>query len=63
MRGEKGISILPYQVLRAGKPPARISGVVVMDPQRFVNPVPPDNPHVVKVTDCIEGLREHGLSA
>ena len=62
-RGEKGISILPYEVLRAGKPAARISGVVVMDPQRFVNPVPPANPHVVKVADSVEGVREHGLSA
>ena len=62
MRGGKGASILPYQVLRAGKPPARISGVVVIDPQRFVNPVPPANPHVVKVADCVEGVREHGLS-
>lgn len=63
IRGEKGINILPYQVLRGEKPAARISGVVIADPQRFVSPVPPANPHVVKVADSVEGVREHGLSA
>lgn len=63
IRREKGISILPYQVLRGGKSPAPISGVVIANPQRFVSPVPPANPHVVRLAKPVEGMREHGLSA
>ena len=62
-RGENGVNIWSYQLLRAGKPAVRISGVVIADPQRFVNPVPPVNPDVVKLVDSVEGVREHGLSA
>ena len=62
IQGEKGANILPYQVLRTGKPAARISGVVVADPQRFVSPVPPANPHIEKVTISVEGVREHAIS-
>lgn len=62
-RGESGINILPYQVLRAGKPAAPISGVVIANPERFVNLVPPANSHVVRLANPAQAVREHGLFA
>ena len=47
VRSEKGNSILPYHVLRGGKPGASIFGVVIAQPDRFVYPIPPANPHLV----------------
>lgn len=63
LRREKGINILPYQVLRSGKPSAPISGVVIANPERFVSPVPPASPHVVRVARTAEGAKENALSA
>jgi len=63
LRREKGINILPYQVLRGGKPAAPISGVVIARPERFVSPVPPANPHVVRVVQSVGAAQENALSA
>ena len=54
VRSEKGNSILPYHVLRGGKPGASIFGVVIAQPDRFVYPIPPANPHLVSADNSIE---------
>ena len=54
VHGEKGRSILPYQVLREGKPAASIFGVVIARPDRFVYPIPPANPHLVRAASSRE---------
>jgi len=48
VRNSNRSNILAYQVLRPGKAAGRMYGVLVMDPQRFVHPVPPANPHLEK---------------
>ena len=63
LRREKGINILPYQVLRSGKPAAPISGVVIANPERFISPVPVPSPHVVRVADTAEHTKENAVSA
>ena len=63
VRSGKGSNILPYQVLRGGKPGASIFGVVIARPGRFVYPIPPANPHVVRAASSVGGLRGDGLSA
>lgn len=54
VRSGKGNSIVPYHVLRAGKPGASIFGVVIAQPDRFVYPIPPANPHLVSAESSIE---------
>lgn len=54
VRSEKGHSILTYQVLRGGKPGASIFGVVIARPERFVNPIPPANLHLVRAASSRE---------
>jgi integrating conjugative element relaxase (TIGR03760 family) len=63
LRREKGINILPYQVLRSGKPAAPISGVVIVNPERFISPVPVPSPHVIRVADTAERAKENVVSA
>lgn len=63
LRREKGINILPYQVLRSGKPSAPISGVLIVNPERFVSPLPVPTPHVIRATDTSERARENAISA
>jgi hypothetical protein len=62
VRSEKGRGILTYHVLRGGKPGASIFGIVIAQPNRFVSPVPPANPHLVRAESSIEA-RGDGLSA
>jgi integrating conjugative element relaxase (TIGR03760 family) len=54
VRSEKGRSIVPYHVLRGGKPGASIFGVVIAGPDRFVYPIPPANPHLVRADSSIK---------
>ncbi|MBE0612128.1 MAG: TraI domain-containing protein [Burkholderiales bacterium] len=44
VRADKGVNILTYQVIRGGRTMSQLSGVVIEEPARFVNPVPPANP-------------------
>jgi len=44
VRADKGVNILTYQVVRGGRTISQLSGVVIEEPARFVNPVPPANP-------------------
>ena len=44
VRADKGVNILTYQVVRGGRTISQLSGVVIEEPARFVNPVPRANP-------------------
>ena len=44
LRADKGVNILTYQVMRKGRAVSRLSGVVITNPARFIDPVPPVNP-------------------
>lgn len=54
LRADKGVNILTYQVMRGDRAVSRLSGVVIRNPARFVKPVPPINPLLVRLRD------EHG---
>lgn len=49
VRTEKGINILAYQVARRGRAGVRLYGVLIKSPERFVNPVPPPNPLLLRL--------------
>ncbi len=53
VRAEKGINMLTYYVIRAGRRISQLSGVVIEKPARFVNPVPPANPVLVRATSSV----------
>ena len=48
LRAEKGVNILTYQVMRGNRAASRLSGVVIPTPARFIDPVPPVNPLLVR---------------
>jgi len=48
LRADKGVNILTYQVMRGNRVASRLSGVVIPNPARFVDPVPPVNPLLVR---------------
>lgn len=48
-RGEKGVNMLSYQVMRGGRVVSQLSGVVISNPERFVTPVPAINPVLVRL--------------
>ena len=51
LRADKGVNILTYQVMRGDRPVSRLSGVVIRNPARFVKPVPPVNPLLVRLRE------------
>ncbi len=51
LRADKGVNILTYQVMRGNRAASRLSGVVIRNPVRFVDPVPPSNPLLVRLRD------------
>lgn len=51
LRADKGVNILTYQVMRGDRAVSRLSGVVIRHPARFVNPVPPINPLLVRLRE------------
>ena len=51
LRADKGVNILTYQVTRGNRAASRLSGVVIRNPVRFVDPVPPSNPLLVRLRD------------
>jgi hypothetical protein len=53
--GEEKSNIQRYTVIGAdGEGKKLISGVVIQDPTRFVNPLPPNNPAIVRFDKLIE---------
>ena len=51
LRADHGVNILTYQVMRGGRAVSRLSGVVIQNPERFIDPVPPTNPLLVRLPD------------
>jgi hypothetical protein len=51
VRADKGVNILTYQVMRGDRAVSRVSGVVIRNPSRFVEPVPPINPALLRLRD------------
>jgi len=52
LRADRGVNILCYELRRDGRGSARINGVVIREPQRFVDPLPPINTSLVRVLDA-----------
>jgi hypothetical protein len=48
-RGEKGVNILSYQVMRGERAVSQLSGVVIPNPERFVTPGPAINPVLTRL--------------
>ena len=48
-RAEKGVNILSYQVMRGERAVSQLSGVVIPNPERFLDPVPAVNPVLVRL--------------
>lgn len=49
LRTEQGVNFLTYQVMHGKRAVSRLSGVVIPNPVRFVDPVPPVNPLLVRL--------------
>ena len=49
LRADGGVNLHGYAWKQDGRTAARIHGVVILAPQRFVDPVPPINPALVRV--------------
>lgn len=49
LAAEKGVNILTYQVVRGGRAVSQLAGVVICRPERFVHPLPPANPVLVRL--------------
>lgn len=49
LRTDQGVNFLTYQVMRGKRVVSRLSGVVIPNPVRFVDPVPPVNPLLVRL--------------
>ena len=49
LRADAGVNLHGYAWKQDGRAAARIHGVVILAPQRFVDPVPPINPALVRV--------------
>ena len=49
LRTDQGVNFLTYQVMHGKRAVSRLSGVVIPDPVRFVDPVPPVNPLLVRL--------------
>jgi hypothetical protein len=45
--------MLTYHVIRGGRRISQLSGVVIEKPARFVNPVPPANPVLVRMSPSV----------
>jgi hypothetical protein len=48
VRADKGVNILSYRVMRGDRASARLCGVVIADPARFIDGVYPVNPLLVR---------------
>jgi hypothetical protein len=48
-RAGKGVNMLSYQVVRGERAVSQLSGVVIPNPERFIDPVPAINPALVRL--------------
>jgi hypothetical protein len=48
-RAGKGVNMLSYQVMRGERAVSQLSGVVIPNPERFIDPVPAINPALVRL--------------
>ena len=57
--GPKKTNVHKYQVVRrSGKGGSQLSVMIIREPQRFVEPVPPANPHLARSENELEAKRE-----
>lgn len=49
LRTDQGVNFLSYQVMRGKRAVSRLSGVLIPDPERFIDPLPPVNPLLVRL--------------
>jgi hypothetical protein len=49
LRTDQGVNFLTYQVMHGKRAVSRLSGVVIPNPVRFIDPVPPVNPLLVRL--------------
>ena len=55
LRADRGVNILCYEIKRDKRDDrgaTRINGIVIRDPQRFVDPLPVINPSLVRVVEA-----------
>jgi len=50
LRTDQGVNFLTYQVMHGKRAVSRLSGLVIPNPVRFVDPVPTVNPQLVRLT-------------
>ena len=62
LRADKGVNILTYQVMRGNRAAARLSGIVICEPGRFIDAVLPVNPLLLRSHEKREGASPHDLS-
>ena len=48
LQADQGVNMLTYQVMRGERAASNLSGVVIKNPERFVDPVPDVNPALVR---------------
>ena len=51
LRAGGGVNMLCYEMTRAGRSPTRITGIVIRDPRRFIDPLPVVDTTLVRVVD------------
>ncbi len=51
LRGERGVNILCYEQSRSGRGTTRFNGIVIREPQRFIQPLPAVDSTLVRVVD------------
>jgi hypothetical protein len=56
LRAEGGVNIHGYAWKQDGRAAAPIRGIVILSPERFVDPVPAINPVLVRVVDVVQAL-------
>jgi len=49
LRADGGVNLLGYALKQDGRADARIHGIVIVNPRRFVHPAPPVNPALARV--------------
>ena len=51
LRGDHGVNILCYEHRRSDRGAIRINGIVILEPQRFIQPLPAIDPTLVRAVD------------
>ena len=52
VRADRGVNIIAYQVMRRDRLVSRLSGVVLRDPTKFIDPAPALNPVLARAEDA-----------